>query len=375
MHRFLFCFLMLLTPSIALAEDVQPLLAKIKAVGKEGAGNVEAAKAWRALSQLGPDVLIDILSAFDDANPVAVNYFRSAVETIADRTLAQKKPLPAGKLEAFIKDTRRSGAARRLAFDYLVRIDPTARGRLLPGMVDDPGQELRREAVGVLLEAAQGLFDKQDKAALAAYQKALSVARDRDQLLLIAKRLETLGAPVDLTKHLGFITHWMLIGPFDNRGGKGFHTLFAPEKSIDLKAAIVGKDDKAIRWQEYTTQAPFGLVDFNKVFGNLKGATAFAAAVVFSEKEHPVELRVGSNDAIVFYLNGQKICSREEYHHGMQMDQYAGSGILKKGRNVILVKVCQNEQTENWATLWSFQLRVCDDLGAAVPVTVDFAKQ
>ncbi|MBI3406864.1 MAG: hypothetical protein HY040_00725 [Planctomycetes bacterium] len=52
------------------------------------------------------------------------------------------------------------------------------------------------------------------------------------------------------------------------------------------------------------------------------------------------------------------------------MDQHAGKGTLNKGRNEILIKVCQNEEKETWAEPWSFQLRICDDLGAAVPVVV-----
>jgi hypothetical protein len=375
MPRSLICFLVLLTPAAASAQDVTSLLAKIKSVGKEGAGNIEAAKAWKELTNNGPDVLIDVLTAFDDANPVAVNYLRSAVETIAERSLAGKKPLPAAKLEAFVKDTKHHGGARKLAFDYLVRVDPTARARLLPAMLDDPGQELRREAVAVSLETAQKVYDNGDKAAaISAYQKALQFARDRDQLLLIGKRLDALDVKLDLTKHLGFVTHWMLIGPFDNRGGKGFATVFAPEKGIDLKATLPGKDGKKIGWVEHRTQAQFGMVDLNKVFGDLKGATGYALAVVYSEKERPVELRAGSNNALVCHLNGQKVFSREEYHHGMEMDQHAGRGVLKAGRNEILLKVCQNEQTEAWAALWSFQLRVCDDLGARVPVTVDFGR-
>jgi hypothetical protein len=39
---------------------------------------------------------------------------------------------------------------------------------------------------------------------------------------------------------------------------------------------------------------------------------------------------------------------------------------LQAGKNVILVKVCQNEQTESWAQRWEFQLRVCDSIGAAI---------
>ena len=52
------------------------------------------------------------------------------------------------------------------------------------------------------------------------------------------------------------------------------------------------------------------------------------------------------------------------------MDQYSGRGTLKKGRNEVLVKVCQNEQTDAWAQRWDFQLRVCDELGGAVPLTL-----
>ena len=49
-----------------------------------------------------------------------------------------------------------------------------------------------------------------------------------------------------------------------------------------------------------------------------------------------------------------------------QFDQYRLKTELKKGNNTILIKVCQNEQTLDWAQLWQFQLRVCDDVGKAI---------
>ncbi len=53
----------------------------------------------------------------------------------------------------------------------------------------------------------------------------------------------------------------------------------------------------------------------------------------------------------------------------MRLDQYAAKGTLKKGRNEILLKVCQNEQTEEYAQVWMFQARLSDATGVAVPFT------
>jgi hypothetical protein len=100
------------------------------------------------------------------------------------------------------------------------------------------------------------------------------------------------------------------------------------------------------------------------------GAAGYAFAAVHSPKEQPVEIRIGSNNAIKVFLNGQVAYAHEEYHHGQKMDQYVAPVTLTAGRNEILVKVCQNEQTEDWAQSWSFQLRICDGVGTAVPVEV-----
>jgi hypothetical protein len=60
------------------------------------------------------------------------------------------------------------------------------------------------------------------------------------------------------------------------------------------------------------------------------------------------------------------VFAREEYHRGMNLDQYRMRGKLKAGKNVILIKICQNEQTEDWAQRWQFQFRVVDATGTAV---------
>jgi hypothetical protein len=369
-HCYFAGFLLVFCGVLSAAEDAAPLLARIKAVGKEGAGNSDAAKAWKELTRLGPDALLDILAGLDDAPPVAANWLRSAVDAIAEKSLADKQKLPAARLEAFVGARKHAGHARRLAYEWLVRVDPTAPSRLLPDMLDDPGAELRREAVDVVLKSAQDFFDKDDKvAAKAAYQRAFEAARERDQVLLIIGRLKKFGVEIDATAHFGFITRWHIAGSFDNSKESGFSKVFPPEKGVDLKAVYKGKDGQEVRWKEHTTTLPMGVVDLNKAIGALHGTTAFAHTTVVSATERPVEIRAGSNNAIRIYLNGKEIFYWDEYHHGNRMDQHIAKGTLKAGKNEILVKVLQNEQTESWAQQWSFQLRICDALGGRLPVT------
>jgi hypothetical protein len=359
---------LLLAPCPIFAQQATAPLAKIKAVGKEGAGNVEAAAAWKELVRQGPAVLPELLVALDDAGSIPSNWLRAAAEQIRDDALTAKVALPVDKLEAFVRDTRHAGSSRRLAYELLVRVDPGAPDRLLPGMLDDPGAELRRDAVARLLSDAAALVKTKDPLAADACKKVLRHARDRDQVELAAKHLKALGIDTDLTAHFGFITHWLVAGPFDNSKGAGFSKILGPETRVDAKAVYIGKGEKEVRWQPHTTTAKLGMVDFNKIYGEQKGVVGFAYAVVTSATERPIELRAASNDAVRIYLNGKEVYFREEYHHGMELDQHVGKGTLRVGRNEILVKVCQNEQSDDWARLWSFQLRICDAIGGAVPV-------
>ena len=68
------------------------LITRIKAVRNAGTGNEEAAKAWRGLVRLGPDVLPELLTALNDAEPIAANWLRSAVDAIAERVAAMDPP-------------------------------------------------------------------------------------------------------------------------------------------------------------------------------------------------------------------------------------------------------------------------------------------
>ena len=335
----------------------------LREVGPKGKGHAEAQRAAASMSALDPASLPDILAEMREGNVLADNWFRGVVESIADRALASDKPLPVQGLRSFVENRRHAPRARWLAYDLIMRAQPQAKAELLKGRLDDPSLLLRRDAVALAVERATKL-EAQD-ARLRAYREALAAARDVDQIDDIAKRLRDGGEEVDLAKAFGFIRDWNLIGPFDNKEDKGFDKAYPPETTIDLKASLPGVSGP-VSWKSHSTDDDHGVVDLNRALDRHKGAIAYAYCEFDASSEQSVELRFGSKNANKLWLNGELLTANHVYHAGMFVDQYKGFGRLRKGRNTILLKIAQNEQTQSWAQEWRFQLRVCDKLGTAV---------
>ena len=370
--------LSLVSPSFAEQVDVETLSAKLRAVGPKGEGHAEASKSWQLLAKADVDQLPEILAGMQGAGRLSENWFRAAVEAVAQRELKNGGKLPIEALEGFLADTRQAPRARRLAYELIVGVDTSAEERLIPGLLNDPSLELRRDAVTLALQnaAAEEAAGKKDSAA-DIYAKAFAAARELDQIKEATKKLREFNHEVDVPRHMGFVTDWHLIGPFDNVGMKAFDVAYPPEKEIDLAASYEGKVGK-VTWKPHHTSDEFGIVDLNEIFerpkdGNdfkltteHKGAIGYAASRFESAQPRDVEIRMGCINANKIWLNGELLTANQVYHAGMEVDQYVALGRLKQGTNEILVKVCQNEQEESWAQRWQFQLRVCDSLGTAV---------
>jgi len=350
-----------------LGAEIEPLLEKLRAVGPEGRGHREAARAWAELVEnRGAGQLPAILRGLDGANPLAANWIRTAVDAVAERALKRDGKLPAGPLAAFVRDTDRGPKGRQLAFEWLRQSDPQAAEELIPGLLDDPSPALRREAVRRLTGDAIQVLERSDASkAIPLFRRAFDAARDLDQVEELAGRLRDLGQEVDLARHFGFIRRWKVIGPFDNTGEQGFDIVYPPEKELDFDAEYDGKHGR-VRWFDFTSGHDHGRVDFHKALAEEKGVVAYAATEFLSEKEQEVEFRLSSLNATKLWLNGRLLDEHNVYHGGSQFDQYVSRATLRPGRNVILVKVCQNEQTQSWARKWYFQLRVCDEIGTAI---------
>ncbi len=363
MRQLLLCFLL---ATAASAADLSSSIEKLRAVGKEGKGNAEATKAWQEVAAADAAALTDILAGMNGANPLAENWLRAAVGVVAERAAAKGGSISIDSLVAFLKDTKNAAAPRVLAFDLIRKSDPAMSDKLAEGLLADPSSELRRYPVTKLIEEGDAaLAASKKEAAVATFQKALVAARDEDHIKNVAKKLRDLGTKVDLPRHFGFLMKWQMIAPFTNVERKGFDEVFPPETSIDLTASYPGKGGEA-KWVEFESKDDYGMIDFNKPFTMLKEVTGYALAEFNSTEERSAEIRIGCKNGWKVWLNGELLFARDEYHRGMKLDQYKLPCRLKAGKNTILVKCCQNEQTETWTVEWQFQLRLCDSTGTAI---------
>lgn len=355
-------------------DDLSEQISVIQRIGPKGKGNKEASVAWKQIVKHDASAITSVLAGMDGANVLAINWLRAAVDTIAERTINDGGELPLDDIQEFLLDTSHHPRARRSAYEWLIKVDETAKERLISEFVNDPSMELRRDAIAHLISNAEkSLADGEKEAAIKQFTSALSSARDGKQIEDITKALRDNGEEVNLPRHFGFLMNWNVIAPFENTNTSGYDVAFPPEEKVDLKQTYEGKSKLPTAWTPVSTDDDYGLVDLNSIYDalkeekNHKGAIAYAYTTFESESEQEVDLRLCCPTGNKLWLNGELVISHHVYHATTtSLDQFVGKGTLKKGTNHILIKVAQNEQEESWAQRWQFQLRICDQYGTAV---------
>lgn len=348
-------------------------LETIASVGKEAQGHPEAQAAWiQVVRHATPADLPTILARIDPNQPLASNWLLLAAQAIWEHSTQSGKPVPWEFLLQVYQDRTFAPRARFLVYQWLVEARAEEKPKLLAQALDDPSLDIRREAIELFLAQAQKAEQAgQTQKAVANYHQALSAARDPDQIETIAKALRRLGESVDLARHFGFVRQWKVIGPFDNTDGRGFATPYPPETEWKPQAEYPGKHGP-VRWLDHTTKDDYGVVDFNKVLGQHKDVVGYAAAELPLRTAREVQIRIGTPNALKLWVNGKLVAAHDVYHSGYQIDQYILTVPLQAGKNLLLVKLCQNNIQEDWARFWQFQLRICDAQGTAIlpdPIT------
>lgn len=342
--------------------------AALKELGKVSHDTAQASKLMRSLQADVDLQILEVLEAMRGADDVAQNWYLSLAQTVAARDSAKAQQV----LEQFLPRLSEEPNARYWAFRYLTSGDAEKREALLSSMLTDPCLELRYEAVELALEQAKE-SELADAQLVGRYQELLAAARLPSQVDAIAGLLEEKGVEVDLLKHYGFLADWQTVGVFDNseaEGRKGFAEVFAPEKEyaaggLDISGSYTSKNGDAT-WKPVRTEAKDGAVDLATFFEKEKGAVAYSYAEFDAAADVECEVRIGSPNACKVWVNGEPCIAREVYHSGNQVDQYSAPVKLRAGKNTILVKTCQNEQTQPWAQDWLFQLRFTDRSGLAI---------
>lgn len=353
------------------ADPVTDALQVLDRAGSQGKGSAAAQAAAESLLQHGIEILPNLFRHMDTENLVAANWHRYVYQQIVDRELAKPEPrIPAPFLRDYILDSKHQGRARRLAWDLLDRVDPQFRQQQMPRMLDD--REFRGEAV-------QHVMDRADKArqdgrmteAVQQYQLAFRHARQSSQIIQAADQLTGLKRDVNIVEQMGFINRWYLLGPFDAPAFTGFSKAFPPESNVDLAASYPGQSSR-IHWQPYQTADRLGQTNLVQVIGPVKEAVGYAYAEVHSPTDQDIQLRCGADDNMTVWINDQRVFGRNQWLNGTRLDRFSAPCSLRKGKNRILVKMCQGPQHKNPAVPnnWSFQIRFCDTTGLNVGLKI-----
>lgn len=349
---------------------VMAALKQVKKVELHGVGNPDAVAAMKVLNSVSADQIPLLLESFDGTNPISANWIRAAIQ----KAVAGSENLPTDSIAAYFREQTNNPQGRWLAWQIVCDDQPDFRDQTIEALATDPSMPLREIGIAKLIADAASVgtdVDKMDGAAkekkLGILKAALENARDVEQIQTIAKSMSRLDEEVNVPQHLGLIPTWNVVAGFDNKDESGFDVVYEPEKiasTLELKSYSVGEE--VFAWKDAMAEKENGAVDLNKVIGKEKGVIAYAATTFESSIEGAAEVRIGSPNAHKIWVNGELVMSNEIYHNSNSIDKFSAPVKLKKGGNKVLVKLCQNEQTQAWAQDWSFQVRFCDSTGQAI---------
>lgn len=148
------------------------------------------------------------------------------------------------------------------------------------------------------------------------------------------------GADFDLARKLGFVTKWRVMGPFPWSPSEGFSKNPVGAPNIDLKAAYTTSNGEKTTWKPHQTGGANGIVNLVGVLGGHTQSSAYAYAEIAVPAEIPAVMRVGSDDGVKIWLNGE-VVHENNVDRGLVVDQDQAEITLREGVNRILVHVTQ----------------------------------
>jgi hypothetical protein len=163
------------------------------------------------------------------------------------------------------------------------------------------------------------------------------------------------------------IQDWWMVGPFTNDLEMGaVKKVFPPEEKVDLKASYPGTGGKTVSWRRTLAKGAPALgrlpLDFRDALDCHDGAPgcAYAYTELESDADRTAFLMGKADDTLSLWVNGVPVEFKGGCGEFQDVDEGRAALSLKKGRNTLLVKVC-----EKWL-YWMLALRLADENGNPV---------
>ncbi len=209
--------------------------------------------------------------------------------------------------------------------------------------------------------ALRRVWDTWDRADPMHVEQALLVAAESTRLTPSARayagtlrayarlRRGDLRAARDQLRALGYVDHWLVVGPFDNEGKTGLAATHGPELDLTTPLAstkaYTGKE-RAVRWRAVPDAFPYGFFDLGSLVRPESKICAFAASFVSAEKAkaaRKISAWLGSGGALRVFWNGQEVLTHESYSRH-DFERLSVPLTLEPGPNLLVVKACGDER-------------------------------
>ncbi len=191
----------------------------------------------------------------------------------------------------------------------------------------------------------------------AATKEKKECTKEKQEKSTAKKAVKKLG-PYEFTKNWmdeeGFITNWLVVGPFPNPGERPDNTGYDTDylKDVGGEAAykpadgmeIKKPDGTAVKWQQHKSPYPeisFFAIEHLGLEYDQEDILCYSACWLESDAEKDVEIRVGSDDGYKLWVN-HKPTGAEHVYRAMEIDQEVYPVKLSKGMNLVLIKVDQD---------------------------------
>ena len=266
---------------------------------------------------------------------------------------------PGAGLFAVLKPclTDADSSVRSLAFHAIRTRTEGAPPEGIVAYLAEPLRTDDRSTLRAALHLVRARLTRAELTAAIAALTPLLAHKDRESRTLAAAALERISDDDGrrrIAAAQGYLTDWMLIGPFPNdRDNMGYAAVYPPEKAINFRQTVEVELAKGtpqqLAWEPWRVANIDGKVALHAIIAPPIGfKVAYAVADATSPAAENVRLSIEADDSFVLWLNGARVAERRS------RGTHEADVTLRKGRNRFVVKVC------NLAEWWFVRVRVAD---------------